>query len=493
MEFATFPKNLQYKILTLQGHSKTCVKLTPDRTAVKHGESFRCKLPSNTIIDLRTLCLYAKGTAERTSGNPVHFPRNTSSLIKTLSVYVNGTLIERIDNYNILYNKIYDLECGVEQVSKRYLEIADPSVAFSVATDHTNATPVINTLAATPSDTNRKLCVSNWLGFISSASCPCVDSNDFGVMEIEIELANETILWAGAHTTAGTAVNTIGASWKLDDVHFTISKIVFNDPLYYNMKASKLLSSGLQIAYSTYIASKGSVVTKSSVSVNATINTTSLDQLICCYGPAVPSIQPLRLFGANNADDSLNFSQVLSGYNGLTNNITTATAAAGSGAGTAAKLQRIAGQTSADEHNNSAGDAFNQSFFFKSDATGLGSSSIEINNTPLAPQPLEDYEVFNETLIALGNNNLDMSAGVHQGMRSLSDFLKYYFAHIVSLENISKNDDFYKSGLDGKSSALNIVWKQSYPTTGGNVVPYIFAKCTRIMQVNEGNQISIIV
>jgi len=495
MEFATFPKNLAYNIKTLAGFSKTCVKLTPDRTAVKNGESFRCKLPSNTLIDLRTLCLYAKGTAERTSGNPVHFPRNTSSLIKTLSVYVNGTLIERIDNYNILYNKIYDLECGVDQVSKRYLEIADPSVAFSVATDQTNATPIINTLASTSSDTNRKLCVSNWLGFISSASRPCVDSNDFGVMEIEIELANETILWAGAHSTAGSAVNTIGASWKLDDVHFTISKIVFNDPLYYNMKASKLLSSGLQIAYQTYIASKGSVVTKSSVSVNATINTTSLDQLICCYGPAVPSIQPLRLFGANNANDSLNFAQVLSGYNGLTDNITTASAGAGSGAGTPAKLQRIGGQTGANtnEHDNTAGDAFNQSLFFKSDATGLGTSSIEINNTPLAPQPLEDYEVFNETLIALGNNNLDMSVGVHQGMRSLSDFLKYYFAHIVSLENISKNDDFYKSGLDGKSSALNIVWKQSYPTTGGNVVPYIFAKCTRIMQVNEGNQITIIV
>jgi len=493
MEFATFPKNLAYNIKTLAGFSKTCVKLTPDRTAVKHGESFRCKLPPNTIIDLRTLCLYAKGTAERTSGNPVHFPRNTSSLIKAISWFSNGTLIERISDYNILYNKIYDLECGVEQVSKRYLEIADPSVAFSVATDHTNATPVINTLAATPSDTNRKLCVSNWLGFISSASCPCIDTNDFGVMEIEIELANESVLWAGANSTAGAAVNTIGASWKLDDVHFTISKIVFNDPLYYNAKAAKLLSSGLQIAYQTYISSKGSVVTKSSVSVNATINTTSLDQLICCYAPAVPSIQPLRLFGANNADDSLTFSQVLSGYNGLTNNITTASAAAGSGAGTAAKLQRIAGQTSADEHNNSAGDAFNQSYFFKSDATGLGTSSIEINNTPLAPQPLEDYEVFNETLIALGNNNLDMSAGVHQGMRSLSDFLKYYFAHIVSLENISKNDDFYKSGLDGKSAALNIVWKQHYPTTGGNVVPYIFAKCTRILQINEGNQVSVIV
>ena len=244
------------------------------------------------------------------------------------------------------------------------------------------------------------------------------------------------------------------------------------------MKASKLLSSGLQIGYQTYIASKGSVVAKSTVSVNATINTTSLDQLICCYGPEAPSIKKLQLFNSNSGESSLSFAQVLSGYNRTV-------------ASNAVSL--IGGQTSANVYHTSAGDAFNQSYFFKSDATGLGTSSIEINNTPLAPQPLEDYEVFNETLISLGNANLDMSAGCHQGMRSISDFLKYYFAHIVSLENISKNDDFYKSGLDGKSSALNVVWKQHYPTTGGNVVPYIFAKCTRILQINEGNQVSVIV
>jgi hypothetical protein len=109
------------------------------------------------------------------------------------------------------------------------------------------------------------------------------------------------------------------------------------------------------------------------------------------------------------------------------------------------------------------------------------------------PQPLEDYEVFNETLIAMGHKNYDNSSGCHAGMRSLSDFLKYYFTHIVSLENLSGTNDFYKSGLDGKSSALNIVWKQFYPTTGGFVIPYIFAETTRIVQVNEGNSIVVIV
>ena len=486
-----FPKNLSYNIKMLQGHSKTCVKLTPDRNAVKSGESFRCKLPANTLIDLRSLVLYAKGTATKLAGaSNVHFPRNTSSLIKTLSIYFNGSLIERIDNYNILKNRLDDLSCGGDQISKRALEIADPSVGYSVATDHTNATPKILTDSDAPDDTNRKLVINSWCGFLQSSNIEVIDSNDIGVIEIECELANDNILWSSGAGTANTDVSNAGATWKLDDIHFTINKIVFNDPLYYNMKAAKLLSSGLQIAYKTYVSSKGSSVEKGNVSVNATINTTSLDKLICCYTPSTTPIQPLLLYGSNNTTKGYSFSQVLSGYR---------KESLGSGtngaivAGDILTLPDIDGQTQAEEWRNSAGDAFNQSLFFKSNASGLGTSSIEINNTPLMPQPLEDYEVFNETLIAMGHKNYDKSSGCHAGMRSLSDFLKYYFTHIVSLENLSGTNDFYKSGLDGKSSALNIVWKQFYPTTGGFVIPYIFAETTRIVQVNEGNSIVVIV
>ena len=122
-EFASFPKNLAYNIKTLSGFSKTTCKLTPDRTGtINHGETIKVKLPSNTIVDLRTFTMFMKGTTAQTSGSKVHFPRLTSSLIKTLAVYVNGTLIERIDNYNILYNKLYDLDGGgIDQVSKRFL------------------------------------------------------------------------------------------------------------------------------------------------------------------------------------------------------------------------------------------------------------------------------------------------------------------------------------------------------------------------------------
>ena len=122
MEFAQFPKNLAYNIKTLSGFSKSTVVLTPDKYAtVLHGDTIKVKLPSNTIVDLRTLTMHFKGTCEaEAASSKLHFPRLSSSLIKTLAVYINGTLIERIDNYNTLYNKLYGLDGGgVDQTAKR--------------------------------------------------------------------------------------------------------------------------------------------------------------------------------------------------------------------------------------------------------------------------------------------------------------------------------------------------------------------------------------
>ena len=143
--------------------SKTTVKLSPDKNGtINNGDTVKVKLPSNTIVDLRTFSMYFKGVASATSGK-VHFPRLSSSIIKTLAVYVNGTLIERIDNYNILYNKLYDLDGGgIDQTTKRFLENADPSVNYEYAATselNTGGTPVANTLLTTLSDSKKMIIV----------------------------------------------------------------------------------------------------------------------------------------------------------------------------------------------------------------------------------------------------------------------------------------------------------------------------------------------
>jgi len=461
MEFGSFPKALAYNIKALSGFSKQAVRLTPDKyDSVKPGDTIKVALPQNTLVDLRTLCMYY----EAQGATNCHMPRLSSSIIKTLSVYINGNLVERIDNYSVLYNKLYDLDGGgADQTSKRFLENADPSVYYETAIDKSSIDTGVFKITANSDAVKRKFAITNWLGFISTLSTPIIDTNDLNKVEIEIQYESKDIVFKKSSNAAMSA-----PSYTLSDIHFMINKVVFNDPLYYNLKASKLLSSGLTIGYQTYICSKGALANKSATyNVFTSFNTTSLDQLIGCLTPETVAADNLLLYDTGDADttaDALPFNNVMS-------------------------LAAFSSETS----TTFAGGLYNQVVYFQSNACGLTSSTWEINNTPIIPSPLADYEVYTESLIALGHNHIDMGVGTHPGLNSLAHFLKFYFTHICSLEMINAGD-FYKSGLDGKSSALNVVWKLNFgANTTEKVTPYIFAKTTRILQINEGHSVTVIV
>jgi hypothetical protein len=461
MEFGSFPKALSYNIKALSGFSKQATRLTPDKyDTIKPNDTIKVALPQNTLVDLRTLCMYYEGIG----GTGCHFPRLTSSIIKTLSVYINGNLIERIDNYSVLFNKLYDLDGGgIDQSSKRFLENADPSVYYETGIAKTSLETGVFKITGNVDAVKRKFAITSWLGFISSLSTPIIDTNDLNKVEIEITFESAHVMFQKSSNVRITAPD-----FTLSDIHFMINKVVFNDPMYYNMKAAKLLSSGLTIGYQTYVCSKGSLASKSSsYNVYTSFNTTSLDQLIGCFTPEDQTTSNLLLYGSWDHDatgDALPFNNVI----GLSDYTT---------------------ETGTGEWK---GLLYNQSRFFSSDGCGLTSSTWEINNTPIIPIPLADYEIYTESLIALGHNHLDMGIGTHPGLNSLATFLRNYFTHICSLEMINAGD-FYKSGLDGKSSALNVVWKLSFGTTADKITPYIFAKTTRILQINEGHSITVIV
>jgi hypothetical protein len=130
MEFGSFLKNLAYNVKNLSGFSKTVVKLTPTNTTVDDGGTFKVRLPQNTLVDLRSLCMFYEGTSTTsvTTGGFLLFPRLSSSIIDTLNLYVNGTLIENIQEYGHLYSTLYDLSAAVDQTLKRFLENSDPSI-----------------------------------------------------------------------------------------------------------------------------------------------------------------------------------------------------------------------------------------------------------------------------------------------------------------------------------------------------------------------------
>ena len=131
-----FPKNLAYTLKQLSNFTKQTVKVIPDRTNPNLGEVSRFKLPASALIDFRTNSIFADvslyhGTSGTGSGYLLHLPRNTASLIQQITVTCNGVQLCNINDYNLLFNTLYDLEgADFSQTSKQFLENFDPKVYF---------------------------------------------------------------------------------------------------------------------------------------------------------------------------------------------------------------------------------------------------------------------------------------------------------------------------------------------------------------------------
>lgn len=482
-----FPKNLAYTLKQLSNFTKQTVKVMPDRTnSINFGDVSRFKLPASAMIDFRTISIFADVTlykdATANSGYSLHLPRNTASLIQQITITCNGVQLCNINDYNLLYNTLYDLEgADFSQTSKRFLENADPSVYYySGSTTAAGDTP-IKTLSAVAYDANnyedkRPIVINNFLGFIGSLSTPVIDTNDTGDIYIEIRWAPTKVLWGSTNTalnlTDGSYTNDTGCS--INNLRMTCSKINFESGEYYDLKAQKLLSDGLLIGYYDYWTARGTGQVKSSgINVNFNVTTNSLDQCIATFqNNNYQNIKPLVLASASSATmaNTRTFNQILSDPT----NANSVTTAAG------------------------IGDAFNQSYYFMRPAIDLATSQWSINSTNVDPYPLPPSEIWNQNLIALGNNNIDFgTSGVHPGCLSLYHFLKYYFCHILSLENLSGDGLMWRSGLNGNASTININYSATFTNVGGTsngatIQPVIFCRSTKILTVKSGRIISVV-
>jgi hypothetical protein len=133
-------------------------------------------------------------------------------------------------------------------------------------------------------------------------------------------------------------------------------------------------------------------------------------------------------------------------------------------------------------------------------AIDLATSQWSINSTNIDPYPLPPSEVWNQNLIALGNQNLDYgTVGVHCVCLSLWLFLKYYFCHILSLEILSGDGLCWRSGLNGNGATVNVNYQATFNTFDTNAIantetisPVIFCRSTKVLQIKAGHIISVV-
>ena len=485
-----FPKNLAYSIKELSGFSKQSIKVLSDRytSTAANGDTIKFKLPPNSLIDLSTISIFYEFTVTGSTLNQdFHHPRLSSSIIEQMNIIVNGVQISAINNYNLLYNTLFDLEAGIDNNNKRFLEVIDPSVIYKADTTTNNLITAYRATAnnsGAGNDTSRPCAINNFVGFLSSSSTRVIDTNDLGDVIIEIRLASPNICWGSAPGASTSGISTT-PSWTIGNIRMTMSRINFASSEYYELKAAKLLDAGLQIGFYDYIFAKGTLQTKGNIAFNYNVNANSLDQIIGTFQRAD--------FNTTNTLVLAFSSNITGGTTNFNNGVTITTANVNLSFMEVVANPQLGFTSSAQQGYYGLGDAFNQSKYFQRAGNGLTTSQYIVNSVMMNPYQLPPEEIWNENLIALGLHNIDMNSGCHPGLRSLADFLKYYFCHILSLENLSGDNQFWRSGLDGKAASINVQWNTTFGTNNTDqVYPVTFNRCTKIITVQAGRLISVV-
>ena len=474
---SSYPTSLSYRIRSLVGNmSRVGVKMTPDRTTgIAPNDIITIKLPNNSLIDLRTFNFFYQFTTSGSTGTFLH-PRYSSSIIERLSLIINGQTVDILPSYNFLYNTLMDLEgSSFDQFSKRNIaEFFDPSLKYTAADPSSAADVAIvgaNWLATgTTAPSKIDGLISHWLGFIGSCNPSVLDTSDLGDVFLQIQFATPYILPSTINATVQTLA---GASFTLDSVYATCDVISFASDEYYNLKSTKLNSSGLNVGFYSYLNARFASVTKSSgINVNSNVSANSLDQIIAtvCKTDQNSTWKPMIVYASNDAGSTVyNMAQIIADPLGKVNNTRTI-------------------------RTDVVGDCFMNSWYFIRPGQALKESRMSINNRPINYGFLTPKEVYLETLKALGYNQIDLgSNGLNAGIFGLQHFLKYYFAHVTDL-TIQDTKDFWISGLNSLGSTLTITWEANF--NGGSnsqtCIPVLYARCSKILKIERGRNISVI-
>lgn len=458
-QISGFPKNLAYNLKRLQGSIiKQKIILNSDRSSYAPNDRCMFNFPIGRMIDSRSIVLTAKCTA----GTGNHFPRGgLNSLIENLQITANSRVIQSTQAYNFIWNCLADSSgyFSYEQASKRIYENFDPSIKHD-SVDGVAAPSITNALIANTGTDEYYFCVNNWLGFLNS-SAPSWDTNNLGQVQMIITFAPNTCMWLGQAISAG-AIATI-ANYTISDVALTMDTITFTNSLYYDLIKSQLEGGGLNIAYNDYLLSTGSLFTKSSTATlthTAQFSTNSLDAVIATFRPTTYNTAGCLLLSTQ------------------------------SGGATVYTYPQVIANPEGTEGSHGG---FNNSVYYQRAGGGIKTSSWSINSSPFTVNS-SPIQIYNNTLQALDYANLDIaSGGGHFGAISTGFYNKNYFLDILSLENLSGDNNNWVSGLGGNGGVIQVQYNATFSgaSSESTIYPQIIGRVSKIMNVKIGRNIDI--
>ncbi len=460
---AVIPPNLNEIYRNLNGYKKNLVRFYADRTGVINANDvLRWTFPKEVML-MDTLMHYFEFTSTASQSGTstrqgTHFPRNSASIIDTITVFINGQVFENIVSYNHLFNLIIDNTTGYNYNCSgiRALECTDPSVLYTLNPTTEAITAAAQGIAtgttdATVCDTKRPLQICNWIGFLGTCN-RVIDLTNVEFV-VEYRLASANIMFKGIDATTPTNIT---PTYTIDNYYMTITKISFEDD-YYQRALNALKDSGnYRIVFKTYSTARSAAISKSSGP-------------ILQFSTTAKYLSKLFLTTIDKDYDSVSY---------LLNQGTSSTV-----------ITPVFSTLMANTLTNIV--AFNQSKYFQKNASGLKEAQIEINGTPVYPFPQPPHLIKNNNLDGFDLEG-DNYCGDFPGLQSLEQWTKYGFVQAVSFEHRNAWKDKIISGYPNPTgNLLTIKWSPTFDSGNTNNT-ILLGYAERVVIANfNGNSVSI--
>lgn len=258
----SYPKTLSYGLSRLNGYSTQLLKIRCNQNdTARAGQVISFDLPYNSVVDLESI----RFLADVTTTGFAHL-RHSEGLIRSIFVESGGQQIAgACDSIPQLWNVMSDfMLADKSSIREVYCSSAAPGAVPTAAL------------------TGKEVFVSNFMGFLGSASPRFIDTSILpnGSMRVSFRLADLNSAFVGGGATALT-------DYVLTNMALLVRVCDIQDGLYYSIINERLQSgAGIEIPFQQWYSFNGGDRTGTSASLLFSISSQSVDMLIGFIAPA---------------------------------------------------------------------------------------------------------------------------------------------------------------------------------------------------------------
>ena len=294
----SFNPNLTYFVERLQGFSTNTFKLeTQNKDSAKQNDIISFDLPSNAILNLRSLKVWCNASANASTGanSGARLPP-MNDLVERVEVSVGGIVLSQGTNFvnvlgevmRALTNEEPDSVVGHPEYVRAKSYVNQLGAGAAVLTGALNED---YSLAATGSS-GVKFCIDKFPGFLATADPKLMDTSILPDIRVRLYMASDNVLTTSAGVAIGDAAAIVGppvfevgfgraggvggGKYELTNLHATIEAIGLADMAYDQMISAQQRQQGfLEVPYKSYTSYQET----HSGSSRFTLSTQSLDRV----------------------------------------------------------------------------------------------------------------------------------------------------------------------------------------------------------------------